>query len=648
MDGQMEKATTHKVKITFPDGSKKDYAAGITPFEIATDISRGLAKKALAASIDGKIIDLNRPIESDGSIAILTFDDRDGKEVFWHSSAHIMAQAVTDLFPGTTLAIGPPIDEGFYYDFDSPEPFTDEDLARIEDRMREIIKGDFSFNRVECSKQEAVDLFGKNKETYKIEIISDLEDQELTLYKHDSFVDLCRGPHVPSTSRIKAFKLTSVAGAYWRGSEKNKMLQRIYGVSFPDKSSLDDYLKRMEEAKRRDHRKLGKQLDLFSLREEVGGGLVLWHPKGSVVRNIIENYWKEEHVKAGYELVYSPHIAKLNLWRTSGHTDFYSEDMYSPMDIDGELYQIKPMNCPFHMEMYRNSLHSYRELPIRWAELGTVYRYERSGVLHGLFRVRAFTQDDAHIFCTPDQIEDEIVGVVNLSLKILKDFKFYDYEVFLSTKPETDFVGIPERWDMAEKALANALERAGLDYEVDEGAGAFYGPKIDIKIRDALKRSWQCTTIQFDFNLPERFGLTYTDSDNQHKEPFVVHRAIFGSIERFFAVMLEHYAGAFPLWLAPVQVKVLPISDDQNDVSQSIVDQMVENGLRVELDSRSEKIGYKIRDAETQKIPVMLIIGKREAEAGTVSYRRHGKGDLGSKSVSEIITLLKSEVSSKI
>jgi threonyl-tRNA synthetase len=507
----MEKATVSEVNITFPDGSNKSYVAGITPHEIATEISPGLAKKALAAKIDGSVIDLNRPIETDGAITILTFDDREGKEAFWHSSAHIMAQAVTELFPGTKLAIGPPIEEGFYYDFDVAQPFSEEDLTRIEERMREIVKSDFSFSRMDCSKEQAISMFGENNEEYKLELISELEGEQITVYKHDSFVDLCRGPHVPSTGRIKAFKLTAVAGAYWRGSEENKMLQRIYGVSFPDKASLDDYVRRMEEAKLRDHRKLGRQLDLYSIREEVGGGLVLWHPKGSIIRNIIENYWKEEHVKAGYQLVYSPHIAKLDLWRTSGHTDFYKEDMYSPTDVEGELYQIKPMNCPFHMEMYRSSIHSYRELPIRWAELGTVYRYERSGTLHGLIRVRSFTQDDAHIFCTPDQIEDEIVGVIDLTLKILKDFRFEEYDVFLSTRPESEFVGEPERWDMAEKALANALARTKLDYEVDEGAGAFYGPKIDVKIRDALNRSWQCSTIQFDFNLPQRFGLTYTD-----------------------------------------------------------------------------------------------------------------------------------------
>jgi len=648
MGAEMEKVTASKIKITFPDGTAKEFPAGITAMDIARGISNSLAKKALAAKINDQVVDLNRPIAADATFSILTFDDRDGKEVFWHSSAHIMAQAVLELFPGTKLAIGPPIEEGFYYDFDAPEPFSDEDLLKIERRMKEIIKSNFQFARKECSADEAISLFRDKGEDYKLELISELEDQQISLYSHDSFVDLCRGPHVPSTGRIKAFKLMSVAGAYWRGSEDNKMLQRIYGVSYPDKAQLDDYVHRMEEARRRDHRKLGKELELFSVSDNVGGGLALWHPKGAVIRDIIETYWKKEHVKAGYQLVFTPHIAKLGLWQTSGHTDFYREDMYSPIEVDNESYQIKPMNCPFHIDIYQSTLHSYRELPIRWGELGTVYRYERSGVLHGLFRVRSFTQDDAHIFCTPDQIEDEIVGVVELAVKIMKDFGFEKYDIFLSTKPEEKFVGEPEKWLMAQKALANALDRVGLEYEVDEGAGAFYGPKIDLKIRDALNRSWQCSTIQFDFNLPERFGLVYTDKDNVHKQPFMIHRAIFGSLERFFGVMLEHYAGAFPMWLAPIQVRVLPISDDLNEYGGQVVKQLVDAGLRAELDSRSEKIGFKIREAETGKVPAMLIIGKREAEAGNVSYRRRGEGDIGSKTVAEIISLLTEEIDAKL
>jgi len=643
----MEKAEAKNIQITFPDGSKKEYEAGVTGLDIAKSISNSLAKKALAVKVNGQTRDLKRPITEDSEFQILTFDDPDGKDVFWHSSSHVMAQAVLELFPGTKLAIGPPIDEGFYYDFDSPEPFSEDDLAKIEKRMKEIVKSNFEFSRRECSKEEAVSLFGDKDENYKLELISELEGEQISLYSHDTFVDLCRGPHLPSTGKIKAFKLVSVAGAYWRGSEDNKMLQRIYGVAYPNREMLDDFLKRMEEAKKRDHRKLGKVLNLFSIKEEVGGGLALWHPKGAIVRDLIETYWKKRHRESGYELVFTPHIARLDLWRTSGHTDFYSEDMFSPMMVEDVEYQIKPMNCPFHIEIYKNDLHSYRELPIRWAELGTVYRYERSGVLHGLFRVRSFTQDDAHIFCTPDQVEDEIVGVVKLTLSFLKDFGFENYDIFLSTKPETEFVGDPERWETAEKALARALDRVGLEYEVDEGAGAFYGPKIDVKIRDALNRSWQCSTIQFDFNLPERFQLTYTDSDNTQKQPYMVHRAIFGSLERFFGVLLEHYAGDFPLWLAPVQARVLPISDDLNDYGQDVVKQLEGAGIRAELDSRSEKIGYKIRECETQKVPAMLIVGKKEAEAGTVSYRRRKEGDLGGKTVDEIISLLKVEIENK-
>ncbi len=643
----MEKTEVKNIQITFPDGSRREYTAGITGLDIAKDISNSLAKKALAVKVDGQVRDLNRPIAEDAEFQILTFDDPEGKDVFWHSSAHVMAQAVLDLFPGTKLAIGPPIDEGFYYDFDSPEPFSDDDLERIEKRMKQIVKANHEFSRKECSKEEAISLFSDKDENYKLELISELEDEQLTIYSHDTFVDLCRGPHVPSTGKVKAFKLISVAGAYWRGSEENKMLQRIYGVAYPKQEMLDDFLKRMEEAKKRDHRKLGKELNLFSIKEDVGCGLALWHPKGAIVRDLIETYWKKRHVDSGYELVFTPHIARLDLWKTSGHTDFYSEDMFSPMIVEEVEYQIKPMNCPFHIEIYKNDLHSYRELPIRWAELGTVYRYERSGVLHGLFRVRSFTQDDAHIFCTPEQVEDEIVGVVELTLSFLREFGFENFDIFLSTKPETEFVGAPERWETAEKALARALDRVGLEYEVDEGAGAFYGPKIDVKIRDALKRSWQCSTIQFDFNLPERFELTYTDSDNQQKRPYMVHRAIFGSLERFFGVLLEHYAGDFPLWLAPIQARVLPISDDLNDYGQSVVDSLKEAGIRAELDSRSEKIGYKIRECETQKVPAMLIVGKKEAQAGTVSYRRRKEGDLGAKPVDEIISLLKKEIENK-
>jgi threonyl-tRNA synthetase len=635
------------LQITFPDGSVKEFPEGTTGVEIAKSISPRLAKEALALKVNGSILDLKAPLEEGGQIEILTFATPLGRNVFWHSSAHIMAQAVLDLFPGTKLAIGPPIDEGFYYDFDTREPFTDDDLARIEARMAEIIKGDHTFEREELNREEALKRVATEDEQYKKELIDDLpEETVFSFYQHDSFRDLCRGPHIPSTKRIKAFKLLSVAGAYWRGDEKNKMLQRIYGVSYPKKSMLEDFLKRMEEAKKRDHRKLGRELGLFTFAEETGGGLPLWLPKGALMRNIIEQYWRDMHLQNGYELVMSPHIARLKLWDISGHTSFYADDMYSPMDVDNEKYQIKPMNCPFHILMYKQHLHSYRELPIRWAELGTVYRYERGGVLHGLFRARGFTQDDAHIFCMPEQLESEIVGVIDLTEKILQAFGFNDYLLFLSTRPEKA-IGEPEQWEQAENSLRRAMETKGLKYDVDEGGGAFYGPKIDLQIRDAMSRSWQCTTIQFDFNLPERFDLYYIDSKGEQQRPYMVHRAIFGSLERFFGVMVEHYGGYFPLWIAPVQVQIIPITDKQHDFAAEVAAKLRAVGIRVELDQRSEQVGYKIREAEVQKVPYMLIIGAREAEAGTVSLRRHGEGDLGAVSVEEVSSRLLQEIENK-
>ncbi|MFH2055571.1 MAG: threonine--tRNA ligase [bacterium] len=635
------------LEIKFPDGSAREFPEGTTGAEIAKSISPRLAKEAIALKVNGSVLDLRAPLKSGGQIEILTFDSPKGRDVFWHSSAHVMAQAVLDLFPGTKLAIGPSIAEGFYYDFDTNDPFTEEDLARIEARMAEIVKGDFEFEREECTREQALKEVQAGDEPYKKELIDDLPDEEVfSFYRHDNFRDLCRGPHIPSTSRIKAFKLLSVAGAYWRGDERNKMLQRIYGVSYPKKSMLEDYLKRLEEAKKRDHRKLGRELGLFTFTEETGGGLPLWLPKGALMRNIIEQYWRDMHLANGYQLVMSPHIARLKLWDISGHTGFYKDDMYSPMDVDGEKYQIKPMNCPFHIMMYKQDLHSYRELPMRWAELGTVYRYERGGVLHGLFRVRGFTQDDAHIFCTPDQLEDEIIGVINLTEKILGAFGFKDYLLFLSTRPEKA-IGEPEQWRQAENSLRHAMETKGLKYDVDEGGGAFYGPKIDLQIRDAMSRNWQCTTIQFDFNLPERFDLYYIDSNGEQKRPYMVHRAIFGSLERFFGVMVEHYGGYFPLWIAPVQAQVIPITEKQHDYAAEVTARLKAAGIRAELDQRSEQVGYKIREAELQKVPYMLIIGGREAEQGTVSLRRHGEGDLGAVTVDEVIARLTAEIAAK-
>ncbi|HEQ98683.1 MAG TPA: threonine--tRNA ligase [candidate division Zixibacteria bacterium] len=634
------------VKITFPDGSVSEYKAGITPMEIAENISKGLAKKVLAARVNGSIINLNDPIKEDTELKLLTFEDREGREVFWHSSSHIMAQAVTDLFPNAKLAIGPPIDEGWYYDFDVEKPFSDQDIEKIEQRMAEIIKEDHPFKRVELPLEEARKYYEERDAIYKEEILDEIEDDTVTLYQQDSFTDLCRGPHLPSTGKVKAFKLLSSSGAYWRGDERNKMLQRIYGVSYPSKKQLDEYLNMLEEAKKRDHRKLGRELDLFSINENIGSGLVLWHPKGAVIRNIIEEHWKKEHIDNGFQLVFTPHIARLKLWEISGHTGFYAENMFQPNEVEGDLYQIKPMNCPFHIEIYRSAIRSYRDLPIKYAELGTDYRYERSGVLHGLMRVRGFTMDDAHIFCTPEQLHQQILEVCQMSLRFLKMFGFEDYKIYLSTRPEK-YVGEAERWETAQDSLAKALDELGLEYDMDEGGGAFYGPKIDIKIKDTIGRLWQCSTIQFDFNLPDRFGIYYIDRDNTQKRPYMVHRAILGSLERFFGVLIENYGGAFPLWLAPVQVKIMTITDNQNDYAKKIAEELKKHDIRCELDLRSEKIGFKVREAETSKTPYMFVIGQKEVDDNKVSVRHYGQVDLGSMNLEEIISRIKEEIENK-
>ena len=567
-------------------------------------------------------------------------------ETLRHSCAHVMADAVCRLFEGVKLAIGPSIENGFYYDFDYDKTFTPEDLAKIEAKMAEIIKGKLPFERSEMTKKEAKKFFSGRGEKYKLEIIDELEGDIVTIYRHGDFVDLCKGPHVKNTGEIKAFKLLKVAGAYWRGDAKNQMLQRIYGTAFADKKTLDDYLKLMEEAERRDHRNLGTQLDLFSTMEEYGAGLILWHPKGARVRDAIETFWKQEHYKNGYELLYTPHIGRSTLWQTSGHLDFYQESMYQPMDIDGNDYYIKPMNCPFHIQIYMKNARSYRDLPLRWAELGTVYRYEKSGVLHGLLRVRGFTQDDAHIICTPDQVESEIKEVLRFSLYMWKSFGFTDVMAFLATRPEKA-VGEPKRWDQAIAALKSALEQENLPYETDEGGGAFYGPKIDLKIKDALGRQWQMTTIQFDFNLPERFDMNFIGVDGQKHRPYMIHRALLGSLERFFGVLTEHYAGAFPLWLAPVQMTALTISDAQIPYANGVVEKLKAAGLRVTLDGRGEKLGLKIREAQLQKVPYMLIIGAKEAEAGKVAVRSHSKGDLGAMELEKFIEVAEEEIRNK-
>lgn len=576
----------------------------------------------------------------------------EGREILRHSTAHVLAQAVKRLFPEVKLAIGPAIENGFYYDFDKPEPFTLDDLGRIEEEMRKIVAEDLPIVREEISRDEAVQLFQKLDEPYKLELIEDLPDEEVvSIYRQGEFVDLCRGPHLASTGQLRAFKLLSVAGAYWRGDEKRKMLQRIYGAAFPSEVELQAHLHVLEEAERRDHRKLGKELDLFSLHEEAGAGLVYWHPKGAIIRKVIEDFWREEHLKRGYQLVYSPHIARRDLWEISGHWGWYRENMYSPIDIDGVEYLLKPMNCPFHILMYKTRTRSYRDLPIRWAELGTVYRYERSGVLHGMLRVRGFTQDDAHLFMRPDQLEDELVGVLDLVQFMMKSFGYKDYDMELSVRDPANkekYVGPDDVWNMAEGALVAALERKGLPYTRMEGEAKFYGPAIDVKVKDALGRGWQGPTIQVDFNLPERFDLEYIGEDNAPHRPVMIHRTVLGSMERFVAGLVEHYAGAFPVWLAPVQVRVIPIADRHIDYARKVASELMEAKVRVEVDDRSEKMGYKIREAQLEKVPYMLVAGDREAEQGTVSVRSRSEGDLGPMALADFKARLMREIEQKV
>ncbi len=637
-----------KIKITFPDGSVKEFEKGITPLAIAEAISPRLKKEALVAKINGAVKDLNTPVFENAEVQILTFDDPEGKETFWHSTSHLMAHAILELFPEAKFGVGPAVETGFYYDIDVNRKLTEKDLEKIERKMLEIAKQGNPFVRKELSKKEAIDFFNKVGDNYKLEILSELDEnvETISIYSEGNFTDLCRGPHIPDTSKIKYVKLLSVSGSYWRGDEHNKQMQRIYGVSFPKKKMLDDYLEFLEEAKKRDHRKLGKQLDLFSIHEESGPGLIFWHPRGATIRNEIENFWKKEHIKNGYDLLYTPHVGRSLLWETSGHLKHFKENMFAPMKIDENEYFVKPMNCPFHILIYKSKIRSYRDLPLRWAELGTVYRYEKSGVLHGLLRVRGFTQDDAHIFCTKEQIEDEIVEVIRFSKNIWKAFGFEKLKFYVSTKPEKAG-GSDELWEKATHSLENALKVENLDYEIDEGGGAFYGPKIDIKIKDALNREWQMSTIQFDFNLPERFDMKYIGEDGKEHRPFMVHRALLGSLERFFGVLIEHYGGSFPLWLAPVQIAVIPVSQNYSDYARKVYNELLEEDFRVELDKRDEKIGYKIRDWETQKVPYMLIVGAKEEENNTVSVRAHKKGDIGVLSLSEFSSKLKDEIKNK-
>ena len=630
------------MKITLKDGSSKEYAQSMSVIDIAKDISEGLARVATAGEVDGEVVDLRTVIDKDCELNILTFNDEKGKGAFRHTTSHIMAQAIKRLYPDTKLAIGPSIEDGFYYDIDRETPLVAEDLEKIEAEMKKIVKEDLPIKQYTMPRAEAIAYFKEKDEPYKVELIEDLpEDSVISFYSQGEFTDLCAGPHLMSTKPVKAFKLTSLAGAYWRGSEKNKMLQRVYGTSYPKKAELEEYLHMMEEAKKRDHRKLGKELGLFMMREE-GPGFPFFLPKGMELKNQLLDYWREIHKKAGYVEISTPIMLSRHLWETSGHWDHYKDNMYTTV-IDDEDFAIKPMNCPGGILVYESEPRSYREL--RMGELGLVHRHEKSGQLHGLMRVRCFTQDDAHIFMTPEQVRDEIKGVVKLINEVYSLFGF-KYHVELSTRPE-DSMGSDEDWDMATEALRGALDDLGLPYVVNEGDGAFYGPKIDFHLEDSIGRTWQCGTIQLDFQLPLRFNLEYTGADGEKHRPIMIHRVIFGSIERFIGILIEHFAGAFPTWLAPVQVKVLPISDKYMDYAQKVLDELNNSGVRAEIDTRAEKIGYKIREAQMKKIPYMLVVGAKEEEDGLVSIRSRFEGDEGQKSLTDFLAAIKMEIQAK-
>ncbi len=627
------------LQITLPDGSVQTLPEGSRPIDAAAKISQRLADDAIVARVDGALWDLNRPFEGDASLQILTPKNPEALDVVRHSTAHLLAAAVLELFPGTKLGIGPPIETGFYYDFERAEAFTPEDLERIEKRMWEIQARDLPYERKYTEKNEGLKLYAD--QPMKCELITERAGDVFSEYTlGPNFIDFCRGPHVPTTKKLKAFKLLSIAGAYWRGDEKNAQLQRIYGTAFFNKKELDEYLAKLEEAKRRDHRKLGQELDLFSIQELAGPGLIFFHPKGGRIRVIIEDWMREQYLKRGYSLVYTPHVMRADLWRTSGHLSHYAENMFAGMELDDAEYRLKPMNCPGHILIYRDRQRSYRDLPVRLGELGTVYRYERSGVMHGLLRVRGFTQDDAHIFCTPEQIEDEVVSCLEFAIDVLKTFGFDQYEAELSTwdgGKSGKYDGTADQWELAENALKRAVERLGLKVAITPDDAAFYGPKIDMKLLDALGRKWQLSTVQFDFTLPRKFGLEYVAEDGKKHQPLMVHRALYGSVERFFGILIEHYAGAFPLWLAPVQTVVMPITDRQLEYAKKVHERLEAAGLRSHLDDRKEKVQLKIRDAQLQKVPYMLVVGDREAEAGAVSVRHRKHGDMGAKPLEQFV-----------
>jgi threonyl-tRNA synthetase len=640
-----------EITLTLPDGSTRKAPAGSTPLEIAQSISRRLAEEAIVARVNGELMDLTRPVTSDATLQILTSRDREALDVYRHSSAHLLAAAVLELYPETKLGIGPPTETGFFYDFYRDTPFTPEDLEKIEAKMWELQRQSLPYERKLTPKPEGLKKYAEMGEELKCELIEEKADDvfsEYTLGPH--FIDFCRGPHVPSTSRIKAFKLLSIAGAYWKGDERNRQGQRIYGTAFFSRKELEDYLHQLEEAKKRDHRKLGRELDLFSIQELAGPGLIFFHPKGAAIRRILEDWMRQEYVARGYSLVYTPHVARAELWKTSGHYNFYGENMFKRMELDDAEYQLKPMNCPFHILIYRDSMKSYRDLPVRLGELGTVYRYERSGVMHGLLRVRGFTQDDAHIFCTPEQIEDEIVACLEFARDVLQTFGFDQYEAELSTwdgGASGKYDGSPDQWNLAESALKKAAERVGMKVKIMPDEAAFYGPKIDVKLVDAIGRLWQLSTVQFDFTLPRRFELEYIGEDGKAHQPLMVHRALYGSVERFFGILVEHYAGAFPVWLAPVQAAVLPITDRQLEYAGQVTARLKEAAFRVTLDDRKEKVNFKIREAQLQKVPYMLVVGDREAQNGTVSVRNRKHGDQGVQTVDEFITELRRLTESK-
>lgn len=661
----MTQVRERPIVVTLGEGQRRAFPAGVTPLQVLEAVDPAAKKETVGALVNGRPADLRRPLEEDASIEFISAASPEGLSMLRHSAAHLMAAAVEAVFPGSKFAIGPAIQDGFYYDIETPRALATDDLPAIEAKMRELSEQRLPFVRFELPLEAAIAKVKTLDQPYKVEILEAIRDrsasrsggpdlegleqevdpevEQVSFYSTGDFIDLCRGPHVVDTAAIRAFKLTHLAGAYWRGDERRPMLTRIYGTAFPTQEMLEQHLFRLEEAKRRDHRRLGRELDLFSVDDEVGAGLILWHPKGGLVRTLIENLWREQHLKHGYSLIYSPHVGRAKLWETSGHLDFYREYMYARMEMEGNDYYVKPMNCPFHIKVFQSRVRSYRDLPMRFAELGTVYRFERAGVLHGLLRVRGFTQDDAHIFCTPQQVAEEVTRAVRFSLFFLRLFGFGEYEAYIATRPEKA-IGAQALWDEATEALRRAAEQAGLQYQIDEKGGAFYGPKIDLRVKDALGRSWQCTTVQFDFNLPERFDITYVGDDNRPHRPFMVHRALLGSLERFLGVLIEHHAGAFPTWLAPVQARVVPVADRFLPYAQRVSERLRGAGARAEVDVRSEKVGFKIRDAEVQKVPYILVVGEREETQGAVSVRKRGGQDLGVMPIDDLVVSMQREL----